>query len=61
MADNQTGEYVATARSVGQILAEGDVTTKVGVLWFMGAICVLLIIGGILVFFLTPQSAKDVW
>jgi len=47
--------------SVAEIRAHGDVKTKVGVLWFVGIICSLLIIGGFAVFFIRPDSAKDVW
>ncbi|MEH7249173.1 hypothetical protein V7114_20650 [Neobacillus niacini] len=48
-------------QTVAQIKASGDVKTRIGVLWFVGIICVALIgIGGISLI-KDPTSAKDVW
>jgi hypothetical protein len=59
---NQQGQYTpASPSSIGEIHAHGDVKTKVGVLWFVGIICGLLIIGNFLVLFIRPENAKDVW
>ncbi len=47
--------------TVGQIRAEGEVKTKIGIIWFVGVICVLLIIIGGISLIKNPETAKDVW
>lgn len=47
--------------TAAQIRANGEVKTRLGILWFVGVISVLLIaIGGISIL-KDPQNAKDVW
>lgn len=61
MSEKQ-GQYLTPPEHAPQVIrARGDVTTRVGVLWFVGAICTLLIIGGFTVFIVQPEHAKDVW
>ena len=57
------GQYLPAPvpSSTGIIKAEGDVKTRIGVLWLIGIVCSLLITGGFAVFFVRPESAKDVW
>ena len=43
------------------IKAHGNVKISIGVLWFVGVICVILALGGIIAFIFTPDSAKDLW
>ena len=47
--------------STSQIKANGDVKTKIGILWFVGTVCVLLILIGGYSLIVNPASAKDVW
>lgn len=47
--------------SPDMIKAQGDNQARMGILWFIGIICVLLILGGFAVFIIQPGSAKDVW
>ena len=35
--------------------------TKIGILWFVGTVCVLLILIGGYSLIVNPASAKDVW
>ncbi|MEK4283212.1 hypothetical protein [Ureibacillus sp. FSL K6-0165] len=44
-----------------QIKAHGEVKTRIGILWFVGIVCALLIIIGGISIFKDPNSAKDVW
>jgi hypothetical protein len=57
------GQYLpdAAAANPGLVKAHGDVKTRIGVLWLIGIVCSLLIVGGFAVFLLRPESAKDVW
>lgn len=48
-------------QTVGQIRAQGEVNTRLGVLWFVGVVCLALIILGGVTFIINPESAKDVW
>lgn len=48
-------------QTVAQIKAQGEVKTKIGVIWFVGTICVMLIIIGGISMIVTPQYMKDVW
>lgn len=47
--------------STGLIHAEGEIKTRIGVLWLIGVVCSLLIVGGFAVIFVRPESTKDVW
>ena len=47
--------------STEQIRAHGDIKTRLGIIWFVGIICGILSIGGVIAFFVNPNSAKDVW
>ena len=61
MADN-TGSYLSQGASSPSIIkAHGEVKTRIGVLWFEGIVCSLLILGGFSVFIFRPDAAKDVW
>ncbi|GLX86956.1 hypothetical protein tloyanaT_32090 [Thalassotalea loyana] len=51
----------AVTLSTEQIKAHGDVKTRLGIIWFVGVICGILAIGGVIAFFVNPTSAKDVW
>lgn len=51
----------AKPRTPAQIKAAGEVTIKVGVLWVVGATCVVLAGFGGAMFFVNPTVAKDVW
>ena len=44
-----------------QIRAQGEVKTRIGVLWLVGIICTILGIFGGISFIVSPQNAKDVW
>ena len=44
-----------------QIKAHGDVKTKIGVLWFIGAVCVSLIVIGGIAMIVNPEQSKDIW
>lgn len=57
------GQYLPTPLppTTGIIKAQGEVKARIGVLWLIGIVCSLLIIGGFAVFFVRPESAKDVW
>jgi hypothetical protein len=48
-------------QTVGQIRAAGEVKTRLGILWFVGVVCVILLIIGGSAFILNPEHAKDVW
>ncbi|MBP4066652.1 hypothetical protein J9893_06570 [Aeromonas sp. MaB10011B] len=48
-------------KTPAQIRAAGEVTVKVGVLWFVGATCVVLAAFGGAMFFYDANVAKDVW
>ena len=44
-----------------QIKAHGEVRTRIAILWFVGVICSILAIGGLVAFFICPASSKDIW
>lgn len=44
-----------------QIKAHGEVKTKIGVLWFIGSVCISLILIGGIAMIVNPQQAKDIW
>jgi len=44
-----------------QIKAHGEVKTRIGVLWFIGAVCISLIIIGGIAMIVNPEQSKDVW
>lgn len=46
--------------STSQIKANGDVKTKIEFFWFVGTVCVLLILIGGYSLIVNPASAKDV-
>lgn len=56
-------QYAATQKpqSTAQIKAAGEVKTRLGIIWFVGVVCVLLIIIGGAATFKDPTTAKDVW
>jgi hypothetical protein len=43
------------------IRAHGDIRFRIGVLWLVGIICVILSMGGVAAFFASPDRAKDIW
>ena len=57
------GQYInAQGKTTpGIIRAHGEVKTRVGVLWVVGIVCCLLVIGGFVVFLFRPELSKDVW
>ena len=52
---------IPTGTTTAMINAHGDVKTRIGVLWLIGVVCSLLILGGFVVIFVRPESTKDVW
>ncbi len=57
----QTLEAARKPRTPAQIKAYGDIKVKIGVLWFVGAVCSILSIFGGAIFFKSPDSGKDIW
>ncbi|WP_133406903.1 hypothetical protein [Parashewanella tropica] len=47
--------------STEQIKAHGNVKTKIAIVWFVGIICGILSLGGLIATFVNPTSAKDIW
>ena len=52
---------IPTSTTTGMIQAHGEVKTRIGVLWLIGVVCSLLILGGFAVIFVRPELTKDVW
>lgn len=48
-------------KTPAQIRAAGDVKIKLGILWFVGAVCCGLLIIGSIPLINDPKNAKDTW
>lgn len=49
------------SQTPAQIKAHGEVKTKMGVLWFIGTICISLILVGGIAMIVNPEQSKDIW
>lgn len=54
-------QYVPKPQTPAQIRASGEVSTRIGILWLIGVISVLLISIGGYSLIADPKNAKDVW
>ena len=51
----------AKPQTTAQIKAHGDVKVKLGVLWLIGVVSVILGTFGCISFLITPDKSKDLW
>lgn len=54
-------KQMAKPQTPAQIKAHGEVKTRIAILWFVGAICISLIVFGGISLIKDPGNAKDVW
>jgi len=53
--------YTPGNLSADQIRAHGEFRTRIAIIWLVGVLCGGLALGGIIAFFIKPESSKDLW